>query len=121
MIGESSLWKFVELVMQHPGCEQIGYLTALDHPVNRSESLGSMAITMAPDLESLLRTFAREITSQSDGAPYRLVTKRRQSWFVRKVKHRIRLAAEEEERGFYAGKAGETWLSDLEKVGTDEH
>ena len=37
------------------------------------------------------------------------------------IKHKIRIAAEEEERSFYAGKAGETWLSDLEKVGTDEH
>jgi nitroreductase len=37
------------------------------------------------------------------------------------IKHKIRIAAEEEERSFYAGKAGETWLNDLEKVGTDEH
>lgn len=39
----------------------------------------------------------------------------------RELKRKIRIAAEEEERSFYAGKAGETWLSDLEKVGTDEH
>ena len=37
------------------------------------------------------------------------------------VKRKIRHAAEEEERAFYDGKAGETWLSDLEKVGTDAH
>ena len=36
------------------------------------------------------------------------------------LKHRIRLAAEEEERAFYAGKAGEEWLEALEPLGTDE-
>ena len=37
----------------------------------------------------------------------------------REVKRRIRVAAEKEERAFYAGKAGERWLKDLEKLGTD--
>jgi nitroreductase len=36
------------------------------------------------------------------------------------LKHRIRLAAEEEERAFYAGKAGQEWLEALEPLGTDE-
>ncbi|MDA8752583.1 nitroreductase family protein [Halieaceae bacterium] len=35
------------------------------------------------------------------------------------VKRDIRLAAEQEEREFYGGKAGEDWLSDLQKMGTD--
>lgn len=35
------------------------------------------------------------------------------------VKHRIRLAAEEEERDFYAGRAGDEWLDALAPVGTD--
>ncbi len=39
----------------------------------------------------------------------------------REVKHKIRMEAEEEERSFYAGKAGESWLNDLEKMGTDDH
>ncbi len=34
------------------------------------------------------------------------------------IKHRIRLAAEREEKAFYAGRAGEEWLRHLEKVGT---
>lgn len=34
-------------------------------------------------------------------------------------KHRIRLAAEEEERRFYAGRAGDEWLKALEPIGTD--
>lgn len=36
------------------------------------------------------------------------------------LKHRIRLAAEDEERAFYAGKAGREWLEALEPLGTDE-
>jgi len=35
------------------------------------------------------------------------------------IKHKIRLAAEEEERAFYGGKASERWLKDLEQFGTD--
>ncbi|MBA3525333.1 MAG: nitroreductase family protein [Pseudomonadota bacterium] len=36
------------------------------------------------------------------------------------LRHRIRLAAEEEERAFYAGKAGQEWLDALAPLGTDE-
>ncbi|MCP5372868.1 MAG: nitroreductase family protein [Hyphomicrobiales bacterium] len=35
------------------------------------------------------------------------------------VKRRIRLAAEEEERAFYAGRAGDEWLDALAPLGTD--
>ncbi len=34
------------------------------------------------------------------------------------IKHRIRLGAEEEERAFYAGRAGEEWLGALRPLGT---
>jgi nitroreductase len=37
------------------------------------------------------------------------------------TKHRIRLAAEEEEREFYSRRAPESWLADLAPLGTDEH
>ena len=37
------------------------------------------------------------------------------------LKREIRLAAEEEERLFYAGRASETWRQDLRPMGTDEH
>lgn len=37
------------------------------------------------------------------------------------VKKQIREGAEEEERAFYAGRAGDQWLSDLSPYGTDEH
>lgn len=37
-----------------------------------------------------------------------------------KIKHEIRLAAEEEERRFYQGGAGEEWLKALEPIGTND-
>lgn len=47
-----------------------------------------------------------------------------QPWYFaavsdQKVKHRIRIAAEKEEREFYAGKAGDQWLGDLKHLGTN--
>lgn len=36
------------------------------------------------------------------------------------IKRRIRLVAEEEERAFYAGRAGQEWLEALRPLGTDE-
>ncbi|MEO1043038.1 MAG: nitroreductase family protein [Pseudomonadota bacterium] len=47
-----------------------------------------------------------------------------QPWFFavvesRAVKRRIREAAEEEERAFYGGKAGQEWLDALAPIGTD--
>ena len=37
------------------------------------------------------------------------------------IKKQIREAAEVEEREFYGGKAGDEWLDDLKKIGTDAH
>jgi len=36
-------------------------------------------------------------------------------------KHKVRLAAEEEERRFYEGGAGDEWLKALEPIGTNDH
>jgi iodotyrosine deiodinase len=36
------------------------------------------------------------------------------------LKHKIRLAAEEEERALYAGRASDEWLEDLAPLGTDD-
>ncbi len=39
----------------------------------------------------------------------------------REIKRKIRIAAEHEEAEFYGGRAGDAWLEDLEKMGTDQH
>lgn len=38
-----------------------------------------------------------------------------------RLKRQIREAAEAEEKAFYAGRASDEWLADLEPLGTDEH
>ena len=63
----------------------------------------------------------REIVATAGSAPSGA---NKQPWrFVcvkdAETKRRIRLAAEEEEREFYENRAGETWLNDLEALGTD--
>lgn len=37
-----------------------------------------------------------------------------------KIKHKIRIAAEEEEKEFYSGKAPKAWIKALEHLGTDD-
>lgn len=37
------------------------------------------------------------------------------------TRRKIRIAAEHEEAEFYSGRAGEDWLEDLDKLGTDQH
>ncbi len=37
------------------------------------------------------------------------------------IKRALRLAAEQEEREFYQGRAPQAWLDDLKAIGTDEH
>ncbi len=39
----------------------------------------------------------------------------------KRIKHKIRMAAEEEEKEFYKKRAPEEWLKALEPLGTDEH
>jgi nitroreductase len=52
--------------------------------------------------------------SGANKQPWRFVCVRDQD-----LKRQIRLAAEQEEREFYETRAGETWLKDLEPLGTD--
>ena len=84
-IGEHSLWRFIELVSEYPGCEQIGYLTALDHPVTNSGMLGGMEITQAKSLRETLDLFFKEVVNESDHCDYRLTTRNGESWFSREL------------------------------------
>lgn len=73
--------------------------------------------TSEPVSKELIETCIRAAGTAPSGANH-------QPWHFAcisspEVKHKIRIAAEQEEREFYAGKAGEEWLKDLEKIGTD--
>ena len=85
--------------------------------IKRRHSVRHFADTPVPQdiIESCIKA-AGTAPSGANHQPWHFVCVENQD-----IKHKIRIAAEEEERNFYAGKAGDVWLSDLEKVGTDEH
>jgi nitroreductase len=73
--------------------------------------------TDQPVARELIETCLRAAGTAPSGANH-------QPWHFacvgdRDIKRRIREAAEIEEREFYGGKAGEEWLKDLKKIGTD--
>ena len=65
-------------------------------------------------IENCIRT-AGSAPSGANQQPWHFVAIRDQ-----KTKSAIRQAAEEEERAFYAGRAGDEWLSALSHLGTDD-
>ena len=71
----------------------------------------------APVPRALMETVIRAATTAPSGAnkqPWRFVCVGEPA-----LKRKIREAAEAEERAFYAERASETWLADLEPLGTD--
>ena len=75
--------------------------------------------TSQPVPKSVIETCLRAAGTAPSGANH-------QPWhFVcvsdPETKKKIRDAAETEEQEFYGGKAGEEWLNDLKKIGTDAH
>ena len=79
-------------------------------------SVRHFAATPVP--RELIETCVRAAGSAPSGANH-------QPWHFTcvsnpEIKRAIRLAAEEEERAFYAGKAGDDWLADLSPLGTDD-
>jgi nitroreductase len=66
-------------------------------------------------IESLIKT-AGSAPSGANKQPWRFVCVSDPA-----IKKQIREGAEEEEREFYAGRAGEQWLDDLKPYGTDEN
>ena len=66
-------------------------------------------------IENLIRA-AGTAPSGANKQPWRFIAVRDPV-----IKKEIRLAAEEEEREFYQGRANPDWLRDLQAIGTDEH
>ena len=85
VIGERSLWRFVQHAGNYPGCKFIGYLTALDHPVAPNVQVGGMAITLAPSLRETLEVFFRDVVTESDSCDYQLITADKGAWFTRNL------------------------------------
>ena len=85
VIGERSLWRFVQHTSRYPRCDFIGYLTALDHPVAPNVQVGGMAITLAASLKQTFEVFFSDVVTESDSCDYQLVTDDRRTWFTRNL------------------------------------
>ncbi|RLA26717.1 MAG: hypothetical protein DRR15_19365 [Gammaproteobacteria bacterium] len=83
VIGEHSLWRFVEIVADQLDLEHFGYLTATEHPVDSTGELGNFRLRMAPTLEDLLQFFIEDVRAESTGTYYSLKRESSQVWFDR--------------------------------------
>jgi len=83
VIGEHSLWRFVEIAAKQLDLEHFGYLTAVEHPVDSAGKLGNLRLRMAPTLEDLLRFFIEDVRAESTGTYYSLKRESGQVWFDR--------------------------------------
>jgi nitroreductase len=100
-----------------PEPEMLQRAKALADDLERRRSIREFAAT--PVAEEVIHHCLRAAGSAPSGA-------NRQPWHFAAVsdpelKRRIRLAAEKEERAFYAGRAPQAWLDDLAPLGTDAH
>jgi nitroreductase len=92
-------------------------LSALYQSLGRRRSVRAFSPEPVPlDLIDGAIAVAATAPSGANRQPYKLVVVRE-----REVKHRIREAAETEEREFYARRATPEWLRDLAPLGTDWH
>jgi len=83
VIGEYSLWRFVEYAAEQLKLDHFGYLTAVQHPVNSTGELGGFRMRMAPTVKDLLRYFIEDVQTQSTGTNYKLKSEANHTWFDR--------------------------------------
>ena len=83
VIGERSLWRFLEYASKLFPNENIGYRTALEHPVTNVAQLGGMRMRLAECLEQVLNNFVEDVKTESTGADYKLRHGRGCTWFHR--------------------------------------
>ena len=100
--------------VQKPEAEALAAAQAFRDYMRRRHSVRQYSDRMVP--ESVIRACIEAAATAPSGANH-------QPWhFVAiadpAMKARIRAAAEEEERAFYAGGAGDEWLAALEPIGT---
>ena len=80
----------------------------------RDDRCGSLAISVPRQKIERLIALAASAPSGANKQPWHFVAVQNPE-----VKRQIRLAAEEEERAFYGGRASDQWLEDLKPFGTD--
>jgi len=83
VIGERSLWRFLEYASKLFPHENLGYRTALEHPVTNVAQLGGLQMRLADSLEQILHNFVEDVKTESTGADYKLLNGRGCTWFHR--------------------------------------
>jgi len=74
VIGERSLWRFIEYAAKREGREFLGYESAVATPVVENGKFGVMPLHHESSLKSLLLQFFQDAQIESSGSHYELVT-----------------------------------------------
>jgi AraC-like DNA-binding protein len=85
VVGEHSVWRFIEYASEQLGLDHLGYICAIEHPVDSTRELGGLRMRMAPTLEKLLEYFIEDVRAEATGTPYRLTHDGNQAWFHREL------------------------------------
>jgi len=93
VIGERSLWRFIDLAAQKHRLDFLGYQCAVASPVVSDGKLGSMPLENASSLKHLLEQFFRYVMKESTGCAYELVPGETHSLLQRTPTFRDELAS----------------------------
>lgn len=83
VIGERSLWRFIEYAAERVGDDYFGYHCAKASPVLNNGKFGVMPLSRAISLEDLLEQFFTDAQKESSGSKFRLDKGRHHSWLRR--------------------------------------
>jgi AraC-like DNA-binding protein len=85
VVGERSAWRFLGYASKALGLEHLGYIAAVEHPVQSTGEVGGLRVRMAPSLGRLLEFFIEDIHRESAGTYYSLRRDGELTWFHREV------------------------------------
>ena len=85
VVGEHAAWKFIEYASEQLGLEHLGYICAIEHPVDSTRELGGLRMRMAPTLRKLLEYFIEDVRAEDTGTPYSLTHDGNLAWFRREL------------------------------------
>jgi len=83
VIGEYSLWKFIEYSAAHEDYKLLGYNSAMLNPITSRGEIGGFRMRLAPTLKMLLEYFIADVRSESSGTDYSLRHEGNGTWFRR--------------------------------------
>ena len=83
VIGEFSLWRFIELSAKSEGYSNLGYDCAQSNPIRTVGELGGFRMRMAPTLKVILENFISDIRAECTSTFYSLRHDNDATWFHR--------------------------------------